>query len=113
MERLQQVLVNLLTNAVKFSVDGGTVAVDLSRANATAVIRVSDDGVGMDPDQLERVFEPFCRQTRDTHGLMGLGRPGDRQALVEAHGGSVRAMSEGRGQGSSFVVELPVDPSDR
>jgi PAS domain S-box-containing protein len=115
MERLQQVLVNLLTNALKFSIDGGTVAVDLSRVNTTAVICVSDDGVGMDSDQLERVFEPFwqadTRYTR-THGGLGLGLAIVRH-LVEAHGGSVRAMSEGRGRGSSFVVELPVDLSER
>jgi signal transduction histidine kinase len=77
-------------------------------------IRVTDSGQGMDPSQLERVFEPFWQAdttyTR-THGGLGLGLAIVRH-LVAAHGGSVRAVSDGPGLGSAFVVELPLSTAE-
>ncbi len=109
-QRLQQIVLNLLANAVKFTPDGGHVAVDVTTTPSRVEIRVSDSGQGIEPSQLEQVFEPFWQadttNTR-THGGLGLGLAIVRH-LVIAHGGSVRAVSEGPGLGSAFVVELPL-----
>jgi signal transduction histidine kinase/CheY-like chemotaxis protein len=109
-ERLQQVVWNLLANAVKFTGPGGMVTVSVLEGSVGVVcIRVSDDGVGIDPDFLPHVFERF-RQADGTlsrqHGGLGLGLAIVRQ-LVELHGGRVYAESPGVGQGSTFTVELP------
>ncbi len=109
-DRLQQVAWNLLSNAIKFSQAGGRVIVTLARLGPDAIIRVSDTGMGIDPAFLPHVFERFRQHdssTTRTHGGMGLGLAIVRQ-LVEAHGGTVRAESGGQGQGSLFVVTLPL-----
>ena len=108
--RLQQVVTNLLSNAVKFTPAGGRVDVRLARAGGHARLTVADSGEGIDPDLLRHVFEPFLQadtSTRRTHQGLGLGLAIVRQ-LVEAHGGRVHAESAGRGQGATFVVELPI-----
>ena len=109
-DRLQQVVWNLLTNAVKFSNKGGTIAVKLERSGSNVVLTVKDDGVGIDPQFLPFVFHPFRQgdggSTRKHPGL-GLGLAIVRQ-LVELHGGRVRAASAGKGRGSIFTVTLPV-----
>jgi signal transduction histidine kinase/CheY-like chemotaxis protein len=107
--RIEQVIGNLLVNAVKYSLEGGTVAVSVLREGDDAVLRVADDGIGMDEALLARVFEPFVQGTRELdrqHGGLGIGLTLVRR-LVELHGGTVEARSEGPGRGSEFVVRLP------
>ncbi|HET6879827.1 MAG TPA: response regulator [Pirellulales bacterium] len=109
-DRLQQVVWNLLVNAIKFSAPGSTVRVNLSRSESRSQIEISDDGEGIDPAFLPHIFDRFRQadsSTRRTHGGLGLGLAIVRH-VVELHGGSVRAMSEGPGRGATFVVELPI-----
>jgi CheY-like chemotaxis protein/nitrogen-specific signal transduction histidine kinase len=113
--RLQQVVWNLLTNALKFTPRGGRVDVVLERVDSQVEIRVTDTGVGIDPAFLAEVFDRFRQADSSTtreHGGLGLGLSITRQ-LVELHGGSVRAESEGLGRGASFVVVLPIGSVDR
>jgi signal transduction histidine kinase len=108
--RLQQVVWNLLSNAVKFTPVGGRVRADLERRGGHVRLSVQDSGVGIEPDFLPHVFEPFRQAeggTTRAQGGLGLGLAIVRR-LVEMHGGSVRAESDGPGQGATFVVELPV-----
>ena len=107
--RLAQVASNLINNAAKFSHWGGRVAVSLERVEQHAVIRVRDWGRGIPPPDLGRIFEPFVQsEAGDTwRGGLGIGLALVRK-LVELHGGSVRAASEGSGRGAEFVVTLPL-----
>jgi PAS domain S-box-containing protein len=108
--RLQQVVWNLLTNAVKFTPPGGRVEVVLHRVDSHAEIAVRDTGQGIRPEFLPHVFDRFRQadaSTTRTHGGLGLGLSIVRN-LVELHGGSVRAESEGEGRGSTFIVSLPL-----
>jgi PAS domain S-box-containing protein len=108
--RLQQVLWNLLTNAVKFTPAGGRIQVVLERVNSHAEIVIEDSGVGIEPEVLPYVFDRF-RQGDATitrrYGGLGLGLSIVR-TLVELHGGSVRVKSPGENLGSTFCVALPV-----
>ncbi|HEX8722562.1 MAG TPA: PAS domain S-box protein [Pyrinomonadaceae bacterium] len=107
--RLQQVVWNLLLNAVKFTPIGGEVGVRLVRAGAHARLTVTDNGAGIRQGFLPYVFDRFRQadqSTTRTHGGLGLGLSIVRH-LVEQHGGTVRAESEGEGRGSTFTVELP------
>ena len=108
--RLQQVMWNLLSNAVKFTPHNGAVRITAKRSASELEISVTDTGEGIDPAFLSHVFEPFRQaetpQTR-THGGLGLGLSIVRY-IVEAHGGSVKAHSEGSGKGATFTVTLPV-----
>jgi CheY-like chemotaxis protein/anti-sigma regulatory factor (Ser/Thr protein kinase) len=109
-DRLQQVVWNLLSNAIKFTARGGRVALRLVRNEGHAEIRVEDSGIGIAPEFLPHVFARFSQadpsSTRQHQGL-GLGLAIVRH-LVELHGGTVRAESEGAGRGASFVVRLPL-----
>jgi PAS domain S-box-containing protein len=108
--RLQQVVWNLVSNAVKFSPPGGRVGVSLRRVDSHVEIVVSDEGEGISPDFLPHVFDRFRQQDASTtrrHGGLGLGLAIVRQ-LVELHGGTIRALSEGAGKGATFVVALPL-----
>jgi PAS domain S-box-containing protein len=110
--RLQQVIWNLLSNAIKFTPRGGRVQVRLERVNSHVEIAVSDTGVGIRPEFLPHVFERFRQADMGTtrqHGGLGLGLSIVRH-LVELHGGTVQAESQGEGQGATFVVKLPVVP---
>ncbi len=111
--RLQQVVWNLLTNAIKFTPPGGSIEIRLARAGANVEISVSDTGAGIDPEFLPHVFERFRqadgRITR-RHGGLGLGLSIVRH-LIEQHGGTVGAESEGEGRGSTFTVSLPSAPA--
>lgn len=108
-DRLQQVLWNLLSNAVKFSPENGRVQVSLRRAGASIEITVTDNGGGIAPEFLPYVFERF-RQAPGADsprkGGLGLGLA-ITKAIVELHGGWIRARSEGEGRGAEFVVSLP------
>jgi signal transduction histidine kinase/ActR/RegA family two-component response regulator len=108
--RLAQVVANLLTNAAKYTERGGVISVSAMREGDRVAIRVSDNGVGITADVLPHVFDTFyqSRQAIDrAQGGLGLGLAIVR-TLVELHGGSVEARSEGVGQGSEFTVWLPV-----
>jgi signal transduction histidine kinase len=108
--RLQQVVTNLLTNAIKFTEAGGRIEVGLERAGESARVRVTDTGQGIDPAVLPFVFDRFRQGDIDTqgrHGGLGLGLSIVRH-LVELHGGTVTAESPGRGRGATFTVTLPL-----
>ena len=110
--RLQQVVWNLLSNAIKFTPRGGRVQIRSERVNSHLEIVVSDTGQGIDPDFLPHVFDRFRQADQKTsrqHGGMGLGLAIVRH-LVEMHGGSVSARSEGEGKGATFTVMLPIAP---
>jgi CheY-like chemotaxis protein/nitrogen-specific signal transduction histidine kinase len=107
--RLQQVFWNLLSNAVKFTRHGGRIAIRLERIDRTVEISIGETAPGIAPEFLPFVFEPFrqadARFARE-HGGLGLGLAISKQ-LIELHGGSIRARSDGLGQGATFVVTLP------
>ena len=108
--RLQQVMWNLLNNAIKFTPKGGRVQVVLERVNSHVEINVSDTGEGISPDFLPHVFDRFRQADASTtrrHGGLGLGLAIVKQ-LVELHGGSIRAASPGVGMGATFSVSLPL-----
>ncbi|HEY0100890.1 MAG TPA: ATP-binding protein [Pyrinomonadaceae bacterium] len=109
-KRLHQVVSNLLTNAVKFTPEGGSVEVRLESTDALVWLSVSDTGQGISPEFLPHVFDRFRQAdsgTTRTSGGLGLGLAIVRH-LVELHGGTVRAESRGEGQGATFTVELPL-----
>jgi len=110
--RIAQVLTNLLANAVKFTPAGGTATVSIAAdADGSAVLKVSDNGAGIGPQLLPRLFEPFMQDNRTTArsgGGLGLGLALVK-GLVELHGGTVSARSAGEGRGSEFEVRLPLD----
>lgn len=111
--RLQQVLGNILDNALRYTPAGGSVTVAVGRASADAVIRLSDTGSGIPVDELDRIFERFYRvdpsRVAEDGGGSGLGLTIAR-AIVEDHGGSLQAMSDGPGTGTTLVVTLPTAP---
>src|SRR5262249_5209255 len=107
--RLEQVLANLLHNAAKYTDHGGHVGLSARQEGGELVLWVKDTGVGIAPDMLARIFEPFVQSDRVLHhsqGGLGIGLTLVRR-LVEKHGGTVTAHSDGPGQGSEFVVSLP------
>jgi signal transduction histidine kinase/ActR/RegA family two-component response regulator len=111
-DRLQQVICNLLNNAIKFTPAGGRVEVTLERRDADAEITVRDNGVGMNPSFLPYVFDRFRQadsSTTRSHGGLGIGLS-IVKSFVELHGGRVAAASDGPGRGSTFVVRIPLAP---
>jgi PAS domain S-box-containing protein len=111
--RLQQVVWNLLTNAVKFTPPGGRVVLRLDRAESKARITVTDTGVGIASEFLPHVFDRFRQADSSStrrHGGLGLGLAIVRH-IVEQHGGEVRVASPGPGQGATFTVEIPLSRS--
>jgi len=112
--RLQQVVWNLLMNAIKFTPKGGRVGLRLRQAGSLAEIVVSDTGQGIAPATLPHVFDRFWQADSSTtrkHGGLGLGLALVKH-LVELHGGEVVAQSEGEGRGATFTVKLPVGVAD-
>lgn len=108
-DRLQQVLWNLLSNAVRFTPTGGQITISLTYPDNTACIQITDNGEGIAEDQLPRLFERFRQvdsSSTRTHGGLGLGLAIVRN-LVELHGGTVSATSPGLGQGSTFTIQIP------
>lgn len=113
--RLEQILVNLITNAAKYTNSGGRIALTLERREKEAILRVRDNGIGIDPEFLEEVFSLFGQAERGldrSQGGLGIGLT-ITKTLVELHGGRIRAESEGAGRGAEFIVSLPLahDPS--
>ena len=107
-QRVDQILVNLLSNASKFTPAGGSIQLSVTVEDDMAAIRVEDDGVGIDPDVLPRIFELFTREDRaDAPDGLGVGLTVVRN-LVELHGGFAEGRSPGRGKGSVFTVRLPL-----
>ncbi len=107
--RLEQVVCNLLHNAIKYTPRGGSIDLTVGSEDGEAVVRVRDTGLGISADMLTRIFEPFTQvesSRKRSEGGLGLGLPLVR-SLVELHGGTVEAHSAGHEQGSEFVVRLP------
>jgi PAS domain S-box-containing protein len=108
--RLVQILTNLLHNAAKYTEPGGTISLSASREGTDLLLRVRDNGVGLTPELREQVFEPFVQAPGSLEraaGGLGIGLTLVRN-LVDLHGGSVIALSDGPGCGSEFVVRLPL-----
>ena len=108
--RLQQIQVNLMSNAIKYTPRGGQVALQVRREAGSAVVRVRDDGVGIPSGMLDSIFDLFVQSSRTldrSAGGLGVGLTLVR-SLVGLHGGSVSAHSDGEGRGSEFVVRLPL-----
>ena len=113
-ERIQQVVWNLLANAIKFTPDGGSIHVTAQRTEDNVEFRLTDTGVGISSDFLPHVFERFRQAegiTTRTHGGLGLGLAIAKQ-LVELHGGTIYAASDGKGRGAVFTVSLPLPRLD-
>jgi signal transduction histidine kinase/ActR/RegA family two-component response regulator len=111
-DRLQQVVWNLLSNAIKFTPRGGRVFVQLWKPNSHVELVVRDTGLGIKPEFLPHVFERFRQADSSStraHGGLGLGLAIVRH-LVELHGGTVEAISDGEGKGATFSVKLPLGP---
>ncbi len=107
--RISQIIGNLLHNASKFTPQGGTVRVELDHKASTAIIRVSDDGMGIPANQLERVFEMFARiesSASPTDRGSGIGLALAKR-LAQMHGGDLTAWSAGEGRGTTFTLTLP------
>jgi CheY-like chemotaxis protein len=107
---LQQVFANLLNNAAKYTPPEGQITVTASREGAQAVVRVKDNGVGISPETLPRIFDLFTQAERTldrSQGGLGIGLTLARR-LVELHDGKMEAQSAGPGKGSEFVVRLPL-----
>ena len=108
--RLAQVIMNLLSNAAKYTPDGGRITLSAEHNGEEVSVRVTDNGVGIAPDQLSQIFDMFYQANRSyeqLHGGLGIGLTLARR-LVEMHGGEVEAHSAGIDQGSEFVVRLPI-----
>jgi signal transduction histidine kinase len=107
-DRMEQIVVNLVSNAVKYSPDGGKICVDIEDPGGCVILRISDQGMGMAPEQMKNLFQKFYR-TPDARrsGIKGtgLGLYLIKQ-LIEAHGGTISVVSA-PGQGTAFTVELP------
>jgi two-component system CheB/CheR fusion protein len=108
--RLIQVFENLLSNAAKYTDDGGQIRMSLAAEESWAVVRVRDNGIGVPPAMQARIFDLFVQDQRTTdrsHGGLGVGLTLARR-LVDLHGGSIMVRSDGSGTGSEFVVRLPL-----
>jgi signal transduction histidine kinase/DNA-binding response OmpR family regulator len=111
-DRLQQVLWNLVSNAIKFTPKGGRVEIKMAASDDEAIVEVIDTGEGISPDFLPHMFEPFRQADPSTtrrHSGLGLGLAIVKQ-LVHAHGGTLQASSEGLGKGATFMVSIPFTP---
>jgi signal transduction histidine kinase len=111
--RLEQVFGNLLANACKYGGEGCHISVNARRAGNEVIVSVADDGTGIEPELLPRIFDLFVQASRTLdrrHGGLGIGLT-LVQRIVKLHGGSIEAHSEGLGHGAQFIVRLPVLPA--
>jgi signal transduction histidine kinase len=107
--RLMQVFTNLFMNANKYTPDGGSVDVEALQEEGRILVHVRDTGIGISPEMLDKVFELFTqvdRTSQRSRGGLGIGLTLS-QRLITAHGGRIRAHSDGPGKGTEFIVELP------
>jgi CheY-like chemotaxis protein/two-component sensor histidine kinase len=112
--RLEQILTNLLTNAAKYMEEEGQIWLTAAVEEDQAVLRVKDDGLGIAPEMLPRLFDLFAQAERSldrSQGGLGIGLTLVRR-LVEMHGGTVEARSQGLGKGSEFIVHLPLHSTE-
>jgi CheY-like chemotaxis protein len=113
--RLAQVFSNLLNNAIKYSEAGGPIALSAETADGQVIVRVRDAGIGIPADQLTRIFEIFAQvdtTLERSQGGLGIGLSLTK-GLVEMHGGTVEARSDGLGMGSEFIVRLPITVAEQ
>jgi PAS domain S-box-containing protein len=109
-DRIQQVMINLLRNAARYTPPGGRISLSVAAEGAEGVVRIHDTGVGIPAGQLKEIFELFTQvhpDNVDSRAGMGIGLALARE-LVELHGGTIQARSEGVGKGSEFIVRLPL-----
>lgn len=112
--RLTQVLANLINNAAKYTPAGGRIEITLCQEEERACVTVRDNGVGLEPEMIERVFDPFVQVSSASHmaqGGLGIGLS-LAKGLVELHGGAIAAASAGAGQGALFTVRLPLGQAE-
>ncbi|MFN7119228.1 MAG: chemotaxis protein CheB [Saprospiraceae bacterium] len=112
-DRIAQVIVNILGNAIKYTNSGGEIALNVAAEDGEAIIRVKDNGVGIPPDRLESIFELFNQVEQSGKKFqtgLGIGLSLVKN-LVEMHGGTISAYSEGEGKGSEFIMRLPLAPT--
>ena len=109
-DRLKQLLLNLVSNAIKFTPDGGKITFGLSERDDSAILRVSDTGTGIPPNEVERIFDRFYQvdTSRSNQGGAGLGLS-IAKWIVEAHGGTIEVKSTPNVQ-TVFTVRLPMEP---
>jgi PAS domain S-box-containing protein len=108
--RIEQILGNLLTNATRYTPEGGKISVRAEREGDAAVVRVKDNGIGISAEMLPQLFDPFAQADSSldrSHGGLGIGLTLVR-SLAEMHGGTATAASEGVGSGSEFTLRLPL-----
>ncbi|MFL6580648.1 MAG: ATP-binding protein, partial [Burkholderiales bacterium] len=108
--RLAQAVANLLTNAAKYTPEAGMIVLEVEREKERVAIRVQDSGVGIEPDLLPRIFDLFVQGDHTlarSQGGLGIGLTLVKR-LVDMHGGTIEAVSEGKGKGSQFIVRLPI-----
>ena len=114
--RITQCIINVLVNALRYTPQEGTVRVSLAATEEHAIISIEDNGVGISPDALARVFDPFEQDSNLSCGFhnrgLGLGLS-IVKIIMDAHGGDVGAESAGLGQGSLFTLQLPIHPKDK
>lgn len=113
--RLQQVVWNLLKNASKFTPEGGEIEVDTRDAEGSLILEVADNGIGIAPESIAQIFRAFTQADEEiarVYGGLGLGLA-IAKASVVGHGGELTVKSGGAGQGSTFVVSLPVQEEMR
>jgi signal transduction histidine kinase len=108
--RIHQICVNLLSNAARYTPDGGLVSISVGSEGKEAIIRVSDNGIGLPPDQLMNIFDLFTQAHPNYQGTeagLGIGLALTRE-LVALHEGTIQAVSEGVGKGIEFIVRFPL-----
>jgi signal transduction histidine kinase len=107
--RIEQILVNLLNNAARYTESGGSIAIATKRHEKEAIISVKDTGIGIAPHMLSRIFDPFVQASapKQSYAGLGIGLSLTKQ-LVDMHGGNIEAKSRGIGKGSEFIVHLPL-----
>jgi signal transduction histidine kinase len=109
-DRIRQVITNILSNAVKFTPEGGHVRLGLQSSGSTARLVIEDNGPGISPELLPQIFEPYAQAKKDSRrgqAGLGLGLPLARR-LVERHGGEITAESAGQNRGATFTISLPL-----
>ena len=105
-DRLSQVFINVIGNALAYTPAGGRVTVDIRSEGSAALVRVTDTGLGLTPEQQTQVFERFYRADHSSPGGTGIGLTIAR-GIVRQHGGDITATSTGLGKGATFVIRIP------